>query len=44
MMRKGWYCPMRMNPVYKREVMVSARSFRLGTLKIQGKAVCDGWS
>lgn len=32
MMRKGWYCPMRMNPVYKREVMVSARSFRLGLI------------
>lgn len=32
MMRKGWYCPMKMNPVYKREVMVSARSFRLALI------------
>ena len=27
--RKRWCCPMKTNPVYKRECMVSARSFRL---------------
>ena len=32
MMRKGWYYPMRMNPVYKREVMVSSRSCRLALI------------